>query len=377
MKLWQIIALVAAGVLYGVAEPGRLTFAFGHATLYVLLPALLFEAAWSLSWRAMVRQWRAILVLSVPGVAITALIIAGALSIARVSFPSALLTGAILSATDPIAVVAIFRRLPVPLMLSTIVECEALFNDAVAVVLYRAVLAFALAGAIGGAGLASIAGVAVAGSLGGIAIGVAVAFVIAWMLQNRSQEWLQIAATLVCAYGTYFLASSLQCSGIFATIASGIALRYFERRWVTLTVAEEVNRVWDVIALVANVVVFFLVGAALDVSVVREAPVFIIASLAGVAVARGALSVLLVPGGYPREWLDVVRAAGMRSALSVALALALPDAVRDRQAIIAATFAVALATIISSGITVPRAVARVSKRIIRSEAGAHRPGGLA
>jgi NhaP-type Na+/H+ or K+/H+ antiporter len=70
---------------------------------------------------------------------------------------------------------------------------------------------------------------------------------------------------------------------------------------------------------------------------------------------------LLLPAGYPREWLDVVRIAGMRGALSLALALALPADVPQRDAIIAATFAVALATIISSTLTVPPVVARVSR----------------
>ena len=361
MRLWQIVGLVVLGVLYGLIKPGQLTFTFGQATLYVLLPALLFEAAWNLQWRALVRQWRAILFLSVPGVALTALIIAGALSVVRVPFPQALLAGAILSATDPIAVVAVFRRLPVPVMLSTIVECEALFNDAVAVVLYRAVLAIALSRSFDGVNIMRVSGLAIAGSVGGIAIGIGVAFAAAWLLRGRKREAPQILATFVCAYGTYFLADRLGCSGIFATIASGVALRYFERHWVSLTVAENVNGAWSLFALAANVVVFFLVGAALDVTILRLQPVFVIAALVGVAVARGVLAVLLVPGGYPREWLDVISAAGMRSALSVALALAIPQNLPGREAIITATFAVALATIVSSSITVPRAVARVRK----------------
>jgi monovalent cation:H+ antiporter, CPA1 family len=332
-------------VVYGQIEPGRLTYAFGHATLYVLLPLLLFEAAWNLRMRAMLRAWPAIATLAVPGVLITALLIAGALAVVRIPLATGLLTGAILSATDPIAVVAVFRAVRVPQLLRTIVECESLFNDAVAVAFYRAVLGGGVLFAIGG-------------SLGGIVLGTVVGFIAAAALRNRNAVALQIAATVLCAYGTYFAAEAIACSGLFATIACGIALRSFERRWISLTVAEDVNRFWEVGAVVANALVFFLVGAALDVKIVLQEPAFVIATLAGVFVSRMAVSGLLLPAQYPREWLDVVRIAGLRGALSLALAIALPPETPQRDAIVAATFAVALATIISSIFTVPPVVAR-------------------
>ncbi|HEX8806932.1 MAG TPA: cation:proton antiporter [Candidatus Aquilonibacter sp.] len=361
MKLWQIALLVLAGIGYDLIEPGRLTYAFGHATLYVLLPALLFEAAWNLRYRAILRSWPAILTLAVPGVVLTAILIAGALAVVQVPLRVGLLTGAILAATDPIGVVAAFRRVRVPLLLRTIVECESLFNDAVAVALYRAVLVAVLANSLDFGDVARISVVAVAGALGGIAIGVAVAYLIAAALRYLSNDTVQIAATLFCAYATYFAADRLHCSGIFATIASGIALRWFERKWISLRVAEDVDRFWDVGALVANALVFFLVGAALDIGIVVRDPVFVVATLAGVLLARVGLSSLLLPMGYPREWLDVIRVAGMRGALSLALAIALPAAVPQRDAIIAATFAVALATLVSSTFTVPATVARVAR----------------
>ncbi len=361
MKLWHIVVLVLAGILYEEIQPGQLTYAFGYATLYVLLPALLFEAAWNLRYRVMLRSWGAILTLVVPGVLLTALLIAGALAVVRVPLAVGLLTGAILSATDPIAVVAVFRRLRVPALLSTIVECEALFNDAIAVALYRAVLMVVLASSIDVVGVVRISLLAIAGALGGIAIGVAVAFGVAASLRNRSNDPLQIMATIFCAYATYYAADRLHCSGIFATIASGIALRWFERRWISLRVAADVDRFWDVCTVVANALVFFLVGAALDVAIVVHDPAFVIATLVGVALARVAVAALLLPAGYPREWLDVIRIAGMRGALSLALAISLPPQVPQRDAIIAACFAAALATIISSTVTVPATVARVAR----------------
>ncbi len=362
MKLWQILLIVALGIAYGLIQPGRLAYAFGHATLYVFLPVLLFEAAWNLNYRAILRQWIAIATLAGPGVLLTALIIAGALSVARVPFGPALLTGAILSATDPIAVVAVFRRLKVPKTLVTIVECESLFNDAVAVALYRAVLVSLAIGAASVGAIALVALGTLGGAAGGVILGVVFASVLARALRGSHDVRVQIAATVLCAYGTYFAADELRLSGIFATIACGIALRYYERAWITLSIAEDVNRFWDVGALVANVLVFFLVGAALQIGRVTQEPVFVVACIVAVAVARIVVAGLLLPGHYPREWIDVVRVAGMRGGLSLALALAIPAGIPYREAIVDATFAVSLATLAAGSLTLTRAVARAALR---------------
>lgn len=360
MKLWQILLVVALGVGYGLIEPDRFTYAFGHATLYVFLPALLFEAAWNLNFRAIRRQWVTIAALAGPGVLLTALIVAGALAIVRVPFGPALLTGGILSATDPIAVVAVFRRLKVPKTLATIVECESLFNDAVAVVLYRAVLTGMAFGGIGAASVALLTLKTFGQAIGGALFGVVLAYVMAQTLRRLSDVRIQIAATIVAAYGAYFAADYLQLSGIFATVACGIALRYYERAWITLRIAEDVNRFWEVTALGANVVVFFMVGAALQIGRVAQAPVFTIACLAAVAVARVVFAGLLLPGPYPREWIDVIRVAGMRGALSLALALAIPPGTPYREAIVDATFAVALATLTAGAFTIGPVVKRTA-----------------
>ncbi|MGB8150675.1 MAG: cation:proton antiporter [Candidatus Cybelea sp.] len=362
MKLWQILTVVVLGVLYGLIAPGRLAYALGHATLYVFLPPLLFEAAWNLNFRAMRRQWIAIATLAGPGVLLTAAIVAGALSIVRVPFGPALLAGAILSATDPIAVVAVFRRLKVPRTLATIVECESLFNDAVAVALYRGVLVAIGLGAAGGGAIVMVTLTTVAGAVGGVALGVTIAFVTARVLRYRRRAGFQIAATVLCAYGAYFAADYLALSGIFATIAYGIALRYYERSWITLSIAEDVSRFWDVAALLANGLVFFMVGAGLQIARVAYEPVFTVACIAGVAVARFVVAGMLLPFPYPRNWLDVVRVAGMRGALSLALALALPASAPYREAIIDGTFAVALATLAASSLTLVPVVRRAAAR---------------
>lgn len=363
MRLQHILAFVAIGILYAVIQPGRFDYALGHSTLYVFLPPLLFEAAWNLNYRAIARQWRAIVTLAGPGVILTALLIAAALVAVRVPFGVALLTGAILSATDPIAVLAVFRRLKIPKSLATIVECESLFNDAVAVVLYRAVLLLLFANATP-ATVATVSLLSIAGALGGVALGIAWALLASRVLRNSSEAGTQIAATIVCAYGSYFAGDELHLSGIFAVIACGIALRYFERNSVALNIAEDVNRFWDVSALFANAAVFFMVGAALQLAYITHNVLFVIATLVGVAISRFVVGSLLLRAGFPRQWLDVIRIAGLRSALSLALALALPPATPYREAIIGATFAVVLATLAVSATSVPAVVSRSRKRAV-------------
>jgi CPA1 family monovalent cation:H+ antiporter len=250
--------------------------------------------------------------------------------------------------------------LKVPKTLVTIVECESLFNDAVAVALYRGVLVALALGASSAGAIVLVTVDTLAGAVGGVVLGVALAFGVARLLRGSRSTGIQIAATILCAYGAYFAADYLRVSGIFATIACGIALRYYERSWITFSIAEDVDRFWDVAALLANVLVFFMVGAALQIGRVAHEPVFAVACIVAIAVARIVVAGLLLPGPYPREWIGVVRAAGMRGGLSLALALAIPAGIPYRQVIIDATFAVALATLAAGSFTIARAVRRAA-----------------
>ena len=362
MRLWHISALLVAGVTIGALFPGRLTGLFGQATLYVFLPALMFEGAWHLDARLMRGSWRAIALLALPGVAVTAAIVALFVHyFAGFAWVPACALGAILCATDPVAVIAIFRRLPVPRRLATIVESEALFNDAVAVVLYRAVLAASLL-LPGGGGPVRAAFNALTGVAFGILLGAALAYVASFVLRKRIDTSVQCLATLVGAYGGYFLAERAGWSGIFAVVAFGIALRELERTQLPVRSAQGVESFWAGIATSANFVLFFLLGAALDFTrLAAGAPVAGI-TLAAVLLARIVLAYGLlhfVRSQVRRVWQTVVRMAGIRGALSLALALAMPAAAGQRGAIIDATFAVVLVTLLAGSLTLDKRIQRL------------------
>lgn len=354
MKLWHIAVLLAAGIAIGAAFPERFTGIFGTATLYVFLPALIFEAAWHLDFRLMRRNWKPIALLALPGVALTAGIIALCVHYAGpFAWGPALLLGAILSATDPVAVIAVFRRLRIPRALATIIESESLLNDAMAVVIYRAIVAVIVVSAETASAWSAAAN-ALAGIAIGIAVGMALAYLAAFALHEAVTAPMQSASTLIGAYGGYMLSERFGWSGIFAALTFGIALRQLERHRITVASAQGVEQFWDGVALVANLALFFLIGAALDFTRLLHSLPAAGITLAAVLFSRAILAygLLLFARNLLRPyWMTVVRMAGIRGALSLALALATPLAVAQRGTIVDATFAVVIVTILVGALT--------------------------
>lgn len=358
MQLGYIAALLIAGIVVGIVFPGRLTGVFGAATLYIFLPALIYEGAWRLEPRTMGRMWGPILTLAVPGVIGTAAIIAVCVHYAgSVGWIPALLLGAILSATDPVAVLAIFRRLHLPHSLLTIVESEALLNDAVAVVIYRAVAAAAALTVA--AGLWQVMGNAALGAVLGIACGAALAAVSALLLGRSTRLTAYGILTLLGAYGSYYLAARFDWSGIFAVLAFGIALRLFQQRRLDTACSEAVGRFWEGIALIANAALFFLIGSAIDITQIGRALPISLLTAAIVLAARFTIVHGLLEFARPRlhvAWLTVVRMAGIRGALSLALALAIPQGIAGRELVVNVTFVVVIFTLLVGLLTLQRRV---------------------
>jgi len=345
------VALVAIGAFFQVPPP----FAFGNALLFVFLPPLIFEAAWNLDLDSLRRMaWR-IALLAIPGTLATAAIVAGGVVLAGVLPPApALLLGAIVAATDPVAVVAAFRRVRVPTDLRTLIEGESLSNDGVALIL------FAFAVALAGGQATSIGGDALIGVLevlGGIAIGAVAGLLCAGVLRATNATEYEVTVTIVLAYGAYLLAAAAHCSGIFATAAGAIALRAAVRRMPdALNNTDDVDRVWAAAAFMANAVVFLATGLLILPSRIVHEPALVVAAIAAVTLARAALALVAT---RKRAGRITVFLAGMRGALPLALALSLPDALPYRAQIIDATFAVVLVTIVVQGAPLELVVARL------------------
>jgi CPA1 family monovalent cation:H+ antiporter len=291
-------------------------------------------------------------------------VLIGALThlILGLSWASGMLLGAILAATDPIAVVTLLRRLKAPAGLAAILEGESLFNDGTGVAVFTAVLATILSGAPS-AGDAALRFVEI--TVGGTAIGLAVGFLGLALLRFAEDAPLEILATLVIAYGSYLAADVVHASGIVAVVVSGIVVARYGTAIGRLHGPQLIG-FWNLLAFVLNAMLFILVGAALPVW--RLAPVaamvvvtFLIMVITRAVPVYGLLGVAaLRPPPIPWSWRHVTVWAGLRGALSVALALLVADlAGVDKRVSLIAYGVVLLSLLIQGGLITP--VTRVFK----------------
>jgi CPA1 family monovalent cation:H+ antiporter len=355
-------AIVLVGIAAGGMLPHALQIELTPGALALFLPALIFEAAWSVDAAALRRTAWAIAVLALPGVLFTGGVVAAAAVLGGgLALPAALALGAILSATDPVAVLALFRALDVPTDLLTIVEGESIANDGVAAVLAQTIVAAGIASTpfAFAAGLREFAYTCGAG----IALGAAVAVLGTPLLRRFRAPWIGIAVTLAVAYGSYALASVAGASGILASAAAGVALPTlaFDKAEV-----RAIARFWDGTAFVANAVVFLLVGLSLRLDRVFGEPLLFASVAAAVIASRAVLAYAIVPlggaAGVRPGWRHAIALAGVRGGLSLALALGLPRAFPDRPAVVDAVFAIVFLTIVVQGWTLAPLLRRIDLR---------------
>jgi CPA1 family monovalent cation:H+ antiporter len=355
IRLPAAVALVGFGAILSSSAPIGLPFTFGPALLFVFLPPLIFEAAWNLDGSALRRMAWSIAVLAIPGVLLTTGVIALGLSLTgQLPLVAAFMFGTIVSATDPVSVIAIFRRLNVPVDLVTLVEGESIANDGVAIGLYGIALAFAQSPVTvdpWGATWQAVLGVA-----GGIAIGAAAAPIVGLAIRGARDRTVELTATIVLAFGAYGIASSLGMSGVFASAAAGVTLRAMRGFVLTAQAPEEIDRFWEVIAFVANAVVFLSTGLLLQIPRLLHEPLLVLTAIAVVVASRAMLAFGVLPvlgvGVLDRGWRATAFFAGMRGALSLALALGLPPAFPQRDHIVDATYAIVLVTLVLQGATI-------------------------
>ena len=358
---WPIAVVVAGMIVRADAALGALQpVHLDPLVLGYFLPALIFEAAWDFD-AALLRPTAApILVLAIPGAFMTtAVVAAGVVLSGTLQWLPALVLGAMVSATDPVAVLAMFRRLHMPQALLAIVEGESVANDGVAVVLVQALVALVVGGAA--VGIIGAFSRMLLISLGGIGVGMALAVPLGLSLRRLRGRWAHAGVTVVIAYGSYALAQALGFSGIFASVAAGLAAPAFAGyAGRTDPTRQRVERFWDVVAIAANAVVFFLVGLNLHLDAIARAPLLCSAAVVSVLVARALLAYVLVPlrslTGAPGPWRHVIALAGLRGGLSLALALGLPLAFPQRAGILYATVAIVFATLVVQGLLTPRLV---------------------
>ncbi len=349
------VALVVVGLLLTVQSDVKFELT-PELILALFVPPLVFEAAFHLNLNELRKNATYILVMAVPGVLLTMLIVGGIIWIGTpLSLPLAMVFGALIAATDPVAVVALFRLLGVPKRLAVLVEGESLFNDGTALVLFNLALAIALTHQFNPwQSLTDFASV----SIGGIVLGLVLGWAISRLIAQIDDYLIEITLTTVLAYGAYLLAERLHFSGVLAVVAAGLITGSLGPQGMSPTTRIVLYNFWEYITFLVNSLVFLLIGLEVDLKALSNAWQALAWAIGGVLIAR----VIVVYGlGWLTNrfsepiswrWRHVIAWGGLRGALSLALALSLPASLgTDRDLIRTMAFGVALFTLLIQATT--------------------------
>jgi len=372
------VALVVAGLLLGAAHafpPPELT---RRVMFGLVLPALVFEAAFDLQLEEVRHDAVTLAALAVPGViaaiALTAFALSPALAAFHVppwSIPmrhGAVVFAALISATDPVAVVALFRQLEGPRRLQVLVEGESLLNDATAIIFFTLALS-SEAGGISASIVTDFFYIVGASLIVGVAVGAACAQAIRRLYEPR----LELLLTTVAAYGSFVAAEAVGASGVIATVAAGLLCgSRIGRRGLSAMASIGVATFWEYVAFALNSFVFLSIGLMVHPSVLFESwrPIviaFAIVTFARVVVTFAFAGLLPERLRLPGRWTAILSWGGLRGALSMVLALSIPESFPERQLLITMTFGVVILSIVIQGITVGPTLRWLGLRYQRGE----------
>ena len=278
----------------------------------------------------------------------------------------------IVSPTDPVAVLALLKRIKIPQRLEATIAGESLFNDGVAVVLYSLLvaIAFGLAGAGDGelAGANAIVGFFAREALGGALLGLVAGYGAFLLLRKIDDYVVEVITTLALVTGTYTLALHLHVSGPIAMVISGVFIGNTGRQFaMSETTRSHVTNFWHMIDEILNAALFVLIGfevimLSLELNFIILSVVVILISLIARLGAVGLPMALLSPiAKKDRGDIVILTWAGLRGGISVALALALPSDMAEKPLILTATYAVVVFTILIQGLSIERLIRKFYK----------------
>ncbi len=319
-------ALISSEFLPQLVDNQIRGFLVPQIILTLLVPPLIFEAASHIKFDELRRNLSAILTFAIPGMLLTMLLV-GALVYwgAPISWPMALVFGALIAATDPVAVVALFRTLGVPKRLQVLLEGESLFNDGTAIVVYNVMIAVVL-------GVSSLTPADVVFDFiktagGGLLIGMLLSAVIAFVINRIDDHLIEITLTTVAAYGSYLVAESQHLSGVLAVVGAGLIIGNIGPRGMSPTTRISLYNFWEYAAYLANSLVFLLIGLVIDLELLFTNWRVILLAILAVLAARAVVIYLF--GGLRKDislrFQHVMYWGGLRGAISLALALSLPQ----------------------------------------------------
>jgi len=357
LRLPYSVGLVTAGIVLAISPFAPQTTLTKDLIFTALLPPLLFEAAFSIPWNLLRRDFPVIAVLATLGVILSASVTAtGMHFLASWPWIDALVFGALIAATDPVSVIAAFKEAKAHGRLMLLIEAESLLNDGTAAVAFGVVILLASGQQTTSIEIVKMLFVTV---LGGVFCGATIALgalLLAWRTQDHLVE---ITVTTVAAYGSFLLADHFGVSGVLATITAGLVMGNFKfRKVISEHGRESVQSFWEYAAFVANSLIFLLIG-------MHEARQHFVAMWlpAATAIALVTLgrtvaiysccllfsrSSLRISGKHQH----ILFWGGLRGALALALALGLPPTVPLREEIVSISFAVVAFSVYVQSLTI-------------------------
>jgi CPA1 family monovalent cation:H+ antiporter len=340
---------------------------FDETLLHGMLSFLLFAGALHVNINDLRQQYRVIAGLATAGVIISTVVVGGLswfmlnLLGIQLSFIGCLLFGALISPTDPIAVLGILKTTNTPKSLETKIAGESLFNDGVGVVLFLVLLNIAIAG-YQEVSAAEIVLLFMQEAVGGAALGLALGWVTYWVLKNVDNYQVEVLITLALVTGGYALAEGLHLSAPIAIVVAGLLIGNHGRSFaMSAKTREHLDGFWELVDEILNAVLFVLIG--LEVMVldstglelaagVLAVPIVLVARLTSVAMPIAFLRFFRT---FSPHVVKILTWGGLRGGISVALALSLP-AGPERHAILTITYAVVVFSIVVQGLTIGRVV---------------------
>jgi CPA1 family monovalent cation:H+ antiporter len=328
--------------------------------LFVFLPALIFESGFALDARQMLKDLPPILILAIPAMLMSTFVVGlGIWWALDIKLIVALVFGALISATDPVAVVALFKELGAPNRLNVLVEGESLLNDATAIVAFSILLGIAIeGGGIGWSDADNIFLEFLRVFIGGALFGAILGFV-ACELLYRMQSGIAVILTssVIIAYASFVIAEhSFHVSGVMAVVGSAIALRRFGVTRFREDTTHSIHEVWEVIALSCNSLLFLLVGLSISTGALFNQLGPIVIAIALVLSARALSIYSLVPLAV--RWFRLPHISlgerhimwwgGLKGGLAIAVVLSIPSDLPERQFLFEITLGVVLFTLLVS-----------------------------
>jgi len=386
LRLPYTLMLVIAGLVIGFAPFIASPKLDPNLVLFLFLPALLFEGAWNAEVEKLAADWLPIFLLAVPGLLIALGLLAVILHLAAgFSWMLAILLGAIVSPTDPIAALALLRQLGLSERLRTVIEGESLFNDGVGVTVFEVTLQLLLP-SLGLASLsAAFKGVSLLNLdieilwllLGGPLVGTLFGWLVAQLLRLADDHLFEIMVTFSAAYASYLLGTLLHTSGLLSVVCAGLVIgSYGRKRHMSQETEQAASGVWEFIGYLANSLLFLMLGIQIGSVTLLHNLAGIGWAFLGVIAGRALIIYTLLPlhdmlarrlsrrparphtGRFrlprprplPPSWRPPLVLVGLRGALSIALVLSLPIKFTQRANLESIVYGVVLITLLGQGL---------------------------